>query len=145
MTQVVFLNTDYQPSRGLTYSVIAARHNGLWIFVRHHDRSTWEIPGGHIEENETPYETAQRELREETGAMEYKIECVATYSVDKNGHTGFGRLYFAEVSRMGDLPEGSEIASVKLLESLPGKLTYPDIQPVLFTRILEYLESSGRR
>ena len=37
----------------LTYVVIAAREKEMWVFVRHRDRSTWEMPAGHIEKNES--------------------------------------------------------------------------------------------
>lgn len=45
----------------------------LQISSRHNDRSIWETQGGHIEENETPLETAKRELFEEFGVIEYSI------------------------------------------------------------------------
>jgi 8-oxo-dGTP diphosphatase len=139
LTQVKFYDIDYTPARGLTYSVIAARHNGQWIFVRHHDRSTWEIPGGHIEMGESSDEAARRELIEETGAEEFTLTCVATYSVEKKGDTRFGRLYFAEVTQLGQLSANSEIIEIKLMDNLPGNLTYSDIQPILFGKILKFI------
>jgi 8-oxo-dGTP diphosphatase len=80
---------------------------------------------------------------EESGAVDFKIECVATYSVLKNGETGFGRLYLAKISRLGPVPDISEIAEVKMMDSLPVNLTHPDIQPHLFKKILEHLESKS--
>lgn len=41
--------------------------NGKWVFCRHKDRDTYEIPGVHRESGETIFETAKRELMEETG------------------------------------------------------------------------------
>lgn len=136
MTQVDFYKPSYNPGKPLTYSVISAKYGNRWILVRHHKRTTWEIPGGHIEKGETADEAASRELIEETGAIEFTIKCVATYSVVKNGETGYGRLYFAEVTSIGPVPDISEIAEVRLMDSLPENLTYPDIQPLLFKRIL---------
>jgi 8-oxo-dGTP diphosphatase len=139
MTEVKFYDPSFKPDIKLTYSVIAAKYGGNWLFVRHHKRDTWEIPGGHIEENETSDEAAGRELMEETGAIDFRLKCVATYSVLKNGETGFGRLYLADISKLGPIPDISEIAEVKEGDSLPDNLTHPDIQPHLFKRILEYI------
>lgn len=130
------------PDGMLTYSVIAARAENEWIFVRHQLRDTWEIAGGHIEDGESASEAAARELKEETGALDFEIECVATYSVEKDGKTGYGRLFLAEVTSFGPVPDISEIAEVAFSDKLPVNLTYPDIQPVLFDKIKEYL--SGR-
>lgn len=147
MTEVDFFEADFVPGDVLTYSVITARHSGKWIFVRHHLRTTFEIPGGHIEPGESSHEAACRELMEETGAVDFTIQCVATYSVMREGRTGWGRLYFAEVTRLGIVPDISEIAEVVLSEEFIRNNTHPDIQPKLFEKVLDYLEqlSTGPR
>ena len=139
MTEVKFYDPSFEPAGTLTYSVISAKYGNSWIFVRHQNRSTWEIAGGHIEPGEISHEAAYRELMEETGALRFNLECVATYSVTKDGITGYGRLYLAEVFEIGEVPDISEIAEVTLLDTLPEKLTYPDIQPFLFKRALDHL------
>ena len=139
MTEVKFYDPLFIPDGKLIYSVIAARFDSKWIFVRHHKRSTWEIAGGHIENGETSFEAAGRELMEETGAVRFNLGCVATYSVKKEGETGYGRLYLAEVFELGPIPDISEIAEIVLLDNLPENLTHPDIQPHLFDRTLEFL------
>jgi len=139
MTEVNFYDPLYIPELKLTYSVISARFRSRWIFVRHQMRSTWEIAGGHIEEGETSLEAAGRELMEETGALRFKLDCIATYSVTMNGETGWGRLYIAEVFEIGSIPDISEIAEMKLSDHLPENLTHPDIQPHLFSRTIDFL------
>jgi 8-oxo-dGTP diphosphatase len=139
MTEVNFFDALFIPDSKLTYSVISARYDTKWIFVRHQKRSTWEIAGGHIENGETSYEAAERELFEETGALKFNLVCIATYSVTIDGETGWGRLYLAEVSNIGPIPDISEIAEIKLLDHLPETLTHPDIQPHLFNRTAEFL------
>ncbi len=140
LTEVSFFDPTYEPGDTLTYSVISARYKSAWIFVRHHMRSTFEIAGGHIEEGESPLEAAVRELMEETGAVQFTLECIATYSVRKDGETGWGRLYLADIQELGPIPDISEIAEVILLDTIPDSPTHPDIQPHLFRKTLEYLE-----
>jgi 8-oxo-dGTP diphosphatase len=139
MVEVKFYDPLFVPDAKLTYSVISAKFGNKWIFVRHHDRTTWEIAGGHIEKDETSYDAATRELMEETGAIKFNLDCVATYSVKNDGETGYGRLYLAEVFELGPITDISEIAEIILLDHLPENLTHPDIQPHLFNRTIEFL------
>lgn len=143
MTEVKFFDPIFEPDSVLIYSVIAAKFENKWIFVRHKKRITWEIAGGHIEKGETSLEAACRELMEETGAVLFSIECIATYSVNKDGETGWGRLYLAEVTELGPVPDISEIAETILSDHLPENLTHPDIQPHLYRRTLEYIEKKN--
>lgn len=124
------------------FAVIHAVYQGKWIFVRHKDRETWEIPGGHREINEDINITASRELYEETGSLKYNLEPVCDYSVTKEGVTTFGRLFYAEVTELGQLPE-SEINEIALMTEIPDLLTYPDILPHLHKRVLRYLDEKG--
>lgn len=140
MVRVNFYDPLFVPDGKLTYSVITSRYQDKWIFVRHHLRKTFEIPGGHIEEDETPLDAARRELIEETGAISFKLDCVCTYSVEKENQTGYGRLFFAEISEIGKINDTSEIEGIIFLENLPEMLTYPDIQPHLFKRVIRYIQ-----
>ena len=141
MTKVNFYDPLFIPDSKLIYSVISARYEAKWIFVRHQKRYTWEIAGGHIENGETSFEAAERELFEETGAIKFNLVCIATYSVTIDRETGWGRLYLADVSEIGPIPDISEIAEIKLSDHLPENLTHPDIQPYLFNRTVDYLKT----
>jgi len=107
--------------------------------VRHQERTTWEIPGGHIETGENPDQAAARELKEETGTEKFDLTPISDYSVTMVDQTSYGRLYFAEISQMGILPP-SEIAEVIQLNSLPDELTYPQIQPELLNFVQNSLQ-----
>ena len=51
----------------LKFAVIVSKSNGKWVFCKHKERDTYEVPGGHRENGETILEAAKRELFEETG------------------------------------------------------------------------------
>lgn len=118
----------------LRFAVIVARQDGKWLFCRHRDRETWECPGGHIEAGESAAEAARRELYEETGTTEAEIEPVCVYSVSYGGAESFGLLCRADVVRRDSIPDGSEIVQTCLLDGMPERWTYPDIQPRLLER-----------
>lgn len=137
MLKVNFHDLNTVEDTKLKFAVIMARYNEKWIFVRHKDRLTWEIPGGHREENEDINFTASRELVEETGAKDFRIVPVSIYSVTRDGIESFGKLFYSEVEYLGELPN-FEIAEIKLFDIIPESLTYPLIQPYLFKKIEDF-------
>lgn len=119
--------------------IIASRYRDKWIFVKHRERSTYEIPAGHIEPGEDPSFTARRELYEETGATDFFLKFLSFYTITKHGKTSGGYLFFAEVHKLSELPH-YEIANIGLFDRLPDEQTYPLIQPVLFDYVLEHID-----
>lgn len=128
----------------LKFAVIVAVHDGKWVFCKHKDRSTLEVPGGHREPGEYIDDTAARELYEETGALEFEIEPVCAYSVTSadqfDGQESFGMLYYADI-RTFERELHSEIEKILLMEELPSDWTYPDIQPKLLEKVKSQLIS----
>ena len=116
----------------LTYVILGARYREKWIFVRHRERQSWEMPAGHIEAGEDPDSAAERELYEETGAGDALLKVISDYLVIDGNRQAYGRLYLAEVKELGELPE-HEIAEIRLSAELPKQLTYPEVQGVLFS------------
>lgn len=125
----------------LKFAVIIARHQGKWVFCKHKERDTYEIPGGHREKGESIIEAAKRELTEETGAIDFKIEPICVYSVtgknrvNETGEETFGMLYYAEISSFSEKLY-SEIERIELFDELPEKWTYPLIQPMLIKEFI---------
>lgn len=144
MMRIDFYEFDQIQDENLKFAVIMAKQNGKWIFVKHKHRSTWEIPGGHKEENENTLDTAKRELFEETGAVKYDLKPVCVYSVKREKDEelfyteSFGGLYYADIYELGKLPE-SEIREVCSFSSLPENLTYSAIQPYLYKKVMEFI------
>ena len=116
----------------LTYVVMGASYRGEWIFVRHRERMTWELPAGHIEAGEGPDRAAVRELYEEAGVVNSSLTVMSDYSVTDGGKSAFGRLYYADVKELEQLPD-HEIEEIKLSGELPLQLTYPEVQTLLFS------------
>lgn len=123
----------------LKFAVIISKANGKWVFCKHKERDTYEVPGGHRENGEQIDMTAIRELQEETGAVDFTIEPVCVYSVtgknrvNDTGEEIFGMLYYAEINKFDDELD-SEMEKVVLLDELPSEWTYPLIQPKLAAR-----------
>lgn len=140
MCKVDFYSLDDKCEYKLKYVVIVAEYQDRFIIVKHKDRATWEIPGGRIEDGESFDKAAQRELYEETGALEFELLPVAFYSVTREGTTSYGLLYYSKVRDLGKLPN-FEIEKIEMVKSLPENLTYPQIQPDLFKKVMMGLES----
>jgi len=118
-----------------TFVVIIARKDGKLVFCRHRKRTTWELPGGHIEDGESAMDAAKRELNEETGATEFDISRRFGYGVDRGQGFSYGIVFEADISEFGD-GLNMEIGEVIMRDEMPGEMTYPDIQPELMSEMV---------
>ena len=130
----------------LKFAVIISKTNGKWVFCKHKERDTVEVPGGHREPGETIEETARRELREETGAVEFNIQPICVYSVKGKTRANenlddetFGMLFTADIFSFEEIH--SEIEKIIICDELVENWTYPLIQPKLLEEAVrrEYL------
>ena len=131
----------------LKFAVIISKSNGKWVFCKHKERDTFEVPGGHRESGEEIIETAKRELQEETGAVRFDIKPICVYSVtgknrvNESGEETFGLLCYADIIEFSD-QLNSEMEKVVLMEQLPENWTYPFIQPRLIEKYLQMVKQS---
>lgn len=120
----------------LKFAVIIAKSDGKWVFCKHRQRDTYEVPVGHREANETITETAKRELQEETGAVDFEIKPICVYSVKGKTRVNesiddetFGMLFVADITSFENI--NSEIEKIIIVDELVDNWTYPLIQPKL--------------
>ena len=108
----------------LKFAVIAAKAEDKWVFCKHKERDTYEIPGGHREQ----------------GEIQFSIEPVCVYSVigknrvNETGEELYGMLYYAEIMEFSRELH-SEMERIQLFDQLPQVWTYPEIQPLLIAEI----------
>lgn len=107
MVQVNFY--DSVDDELLKFAVIISKTKGKWVFCKHKERDTYEVPGGHREAGENILETAKRELYEEMGAIDFEITPVKTFEEELH----------------------SEIKKIYITEEFVDMWTYPLIQPKL--------------
>lgn len=118
----------------LKFAVIISKTDGKWVFCKHKERDTYEVPGGHREPGENILDTAKRELYEETGAIDFEIKPICVYSViapdNFDGVETYGMLYYADIKSF-EKELHSEIERILITEELVEKWTYSHIQPKL--------------
>ena len=139
--EIEFYELGKIDEENLKFAVISSLYQGKWIYVRENQSTSWEIPGGHREIGENIEATARRELFEETGAKKFNIKPVCDYSIcnfsmNNSNEKSYGRLFFSEVEELGDLPI-SEISEIKLFDRLPDNLTYPELNSLIYKKILD--------
>ena len=131
----------------MKFAVIISQINGKWVFCKHKERDTYEAPGGHRKIGEDIWETAKRELQEETGASRFDIKPICVYSVtgknsvNETGEETFGLLCFAEIRGFSGQLD-SEMEKVVLMDELPQNWTYPLIQPKLIEKYMQIEKQS---
>lgn len=120
----------------LMFAVIISKTNGKWVFCKHRERDTYEVPGGHRENGEDILTTAKRELREETGAVDFTIKPICAYSVKgktrinvSDDDESFGMLFLADIVSFEEIH--SEMEKILITDDLVDNWTYPLIQPKL--------------
>jgi bis(5'-nucleosidyl)-tetraphosphatase len=127
--------------REVSFGIIPLRKNkkGLWeIFIVRHRAGHWAIPKGKSIDGETPFETARRELREETALVVDRLLCEDPFFEHYfflRGHETVEKTvgyFLAEVSGEEKLqPEEIQEAKWVLIFDAPALVTFPEIRKLL--------------
>jgi len=132
----VVRTADLGVLKAYKYTVIFARYKDKWLYCRAKERDAFETAGGHIEQDETPLAGAKRELFEETGAMRFDITPAFDYTVHVQTGYANGQVFFAQIHELDNIPD-FEMAEVKTFDTIPDKMRFPKILPVLFEKVKE--------
>jgi len=76
------------------------------------DRGYWAVPGGHVDEGESEYETAVREMKEEVGDVELEKKPIMDFVHDvRMGHRHHAFIFAGKPS--GEIRAGSDAEEAK--------------------------------
>ena len=117
----------------LTRVVCVAKYQDKFIYCKHKERDTFELPGGHIEEGESWEDALKREMYEETGAIDLEYKPVCLYKIST-----YGLLCYVDVKKLDKLPD-SEIEKIEFFEDEPENLTYKETHSLLLKTVKERL------
>lgn len=123
-----------------SYGVVPLKRvDGQWfVFMIRHQSGHWTLPKGHAEGSESPFETAQRELFEETGlkisSLLFDLPLFEKYQFSSKGNviTKNVNYYIAEVEgeeriQIEEIQEGRWMP----LERAPDLATYAQMKSLL--------------
>ncbi len=101
------------PKKWMGSGALFFNSTGEFMIVKPTYKEGWEIPGGRVEEGESPFNAMVREVQEELGLALERAELLCVEYTSNNDEKG-DRLHF--IFDGGELNEG-QIASIKLQES----------------------------
>lgn len=94
----------------LTHSLVIGKHEGKYLLMYNKWRQYWELPGGIIDEYETPRECAARELFEETNQSikQLTFKGLMKFQLKPDDRLEYGALFSGEISDAKPFKENEE-------------------------------------
>ena len=67
------------------------------------------------------------------------MEPLSYYYVETGEGKQYGRLFLAEVEKLGDISDTAEIEGVRVFRRLPRRLSLPEVMTFLFTTARDHI------
>lgn len=123
-----------------------ARDKYAVLLIKNRFAEFWSFPKGHVEEGENEYQTAIREVKEETG-IDIKIEngfrMESVYLIGKKKNTEKKAVYFASLTTRAYVqPQYEEIAAFKWFfeDEFPYEKSFENDR-VIFDEALKFIKA----
>lgn len=132
-------NELYMP---ITDTLIVVNFNEKYLIGFNKDRDQWEIPGGGIEEGETPVEGVIRELFEETNQVIDDAQFIGLAKIyDSNREvTEYLALYYKNIDKLSPFYENEEMREIKLWNMKDEIGKFDDIERAVMEFCIENRE-----
>lgn len=124
----------------LPAALVALWHADRVLMVFDRFRQGWELPGGRVEQGETPRQAAARELLEESGQEPdgpLRFVGYAGFVLAPDRRTEYAALFAGRVADIREFRATTEIAAVRwwnLRDVLPGRVQHLDAHLARLTR-----------
>ena len=125
-------------TKNISIVLIFAKYKNKWLLCKHKKRDTYEICGGHIENGESIYNAAKRELYEESGALVKDIKLMGYLSkvINTDKPRQYAAVFIADIDKIENLPN-YEMKEIALMDEFPENTTYPET----YNKLLKLIRS----
>jgi 8-oxo-dGTP diphosphatase len=115
------------PDLPIAFSCVLARYQGKVLFVFNTWRKAWELPTGLIEPDETPYDAAIRELKEESGQVVSSLTFAGMILLRlARGGLELGTIYTAELDSLQPFAPNEEVSQIMFWDFIEPVEGYVD-------------------
>lgn len=104
------------------FAAVFDKNNRILCVKINYGSGKWTLPGGHLENNESPYDGVKREVLEETGYIVDIENLISVYSAPQKDDIVF--LFKARIKGKIEWEPNSEIQQIEFFErdALPSQI-----------------------
>lgn len=97
-----FFGSDKLPRKNVTSASAVIFHENkiLVVYINNKKRKTWDIPGGHLEGNESPKDALKREICEEAKASIKNIRLLGYFESDAYKEKSYIAMFTADIKKL---------------------------------------------